>query len=139
MSEYDAELRPGEDDPEIKPTTEIRWLAPGVMLVVLAGEHDLETAAELDATLVGGLESCSRLVVDLDAAEFIDSSTIRVLCVAKERADRQGCQFSLVLGETAPVVENALLLSGVLPILNRVDTVGQALAGAGVDTRGDGA
>ena len=136
MSECEADFRSGEHNPTIKRTTEIRWLAPGVMLVALAGEHDLVTAAELDATLGGALESCSGLVVDLGAAEFIDSSTIRVLCVAKDRADRQGCRFSLVLGETAPVVENALLLSGVLPILNRVDTVGQALAGAGVDTHG---
>jgi anti-anti-sigma factor len=136
MSEYEAELRSGEPNRENRSTTEARWLAPGVMLVVLAGEHDLGTAEELDATLGRALESCSRLVVDLGAAEFIDSSTIRVLCVAKERADRQGCRFSLVLGETAPVVENALHLSGVLPILNRVDTVGQALAGVGAEARG---
>ena len=64
--------------------------------------------------------------VDLSEAQFIDSSTIKTIVTAKRAADTADRHFNLVLG-TAAVVEMALKLSGVLPELNHVATLDEAL------------
>jgi anti-anti-sigma factor len=110
------------------PTAEVHRLGPETVLVVLAGEHDLASAAVLERTFEQSLAECDHLIVDLSAAEFVDSSTLAALYGAKMRADESGRKFNLVLG-TAPIVERALELSGILPALNVVKTVDQALAG----------
>ena len=71
---------------------------------------------------------CDHLIVDISAAEFIDSSTIRVLMETREHAAELDRKFSVVLG-TAAIVERVLELSGILPLLNVVPTVERALAG----------
>jgi len=111
----------------LQPTTDVRRLEPGIALVVLSGEHDLDSAPELSRTLGLQLEHCSHLIVDLSAADFVDSSTITTLVNAKNHADQAGCRFNLVLAST-PIVERALEITGVLPHLNRVKTLDQALA-----------
>ena len=108
------------------PTIDVRWPRPRVAQVVLGGEHDLATRDQLDATLADTLATCSHLVVDLSTTQFIDSSTIRVLMTAKDRADAGGRDFNLLLG-TAPIVERALEVTGVLPALNRVHALEDAL------------
>ena len=108
------------------PTIEVRRPRPDTLLVVLLGEHDLTSAAELGKTLKLALNDCTRLIVDLSSAEFVDSSTISALVNAKKHADEGGCEFNLVLAST-PIVERALEITGVLPGLNRVATVEQAL------------
>ena len=67
------------------------------------------------------------LIVDLSAAEFIDSTTIRVLMEARAHAANLDRKFSVVLG-TAAIVEQVLEISGVLALLNVVPTVEGALA-----------
>ena len=108
------------------PTIELRRPRPDTALVVLAGEHDLNSAAELGERLRLALDRCTHLIVDLSSTEFIDSSTIAALVNAKKLADHRGCEFNLVLA-TTPIVERALEITGVLPGLNRVATVEQAL------------
>ena len=95
--------------------------------MVLGGEHDLASADELRQTLDQSLALCDHLIVDLSAAEFIDSTTIRVLMEAREHAAELDRKFSVVLG-TAAIVERVLEVSGVLPLLNVVPTVERALA-----------
>ena len=108
------------------PTIELRRPRPDTVLVVLSGEHDLNSAAELGKTLTLALDRCTHLIVDLSSAEFVDSSTITALVNAKKHADHAGCEFNLVLAST-PIVERALEITGVLPGLNRVATLEQAL------------
>jgi anti-anti-sigma factor len=110
-----------------EPTTEVRRPQPGTALVVLGGEHDLGTATKLAQTLDQLLDASTHLIVDLSDTEFIDSSTIRVLVNTKKRSDTMGQRFNVVLGST-PIVERALELTGLLPSLNRVHTVDEALA-----------
>ena len=69
---------------------------------------------------------CDHLIVDLSATEFIDASTIGVLMEARQHAIELDRTFSVVLG-TAPIVEQILEVSGVLPLLNVVPTVERAL------------
>ena len=97
------------------------------MLVVLSGEHDLTSAEELRQTFDQSLGRCDHLIVDLSAAEFIDSTTIRVLMGTRQHAIERDRKFSVVLG-TAPIVERVLEISGLLTLLDVVPTVERALA-----------
>jgi anti-anti-sigma factor len=127
MDESHTDSEGTEYRPDVNPTTEVRWPYPGVAHVVLGGEHDVSSSGDLQATLDAALESCSHLVVDLGSVAFIDSTTIRVLVGAKQAAERRERRFNLVVGGTAPVVRNALEITGVLPLLDAVDTLEQAL------------
>jgi len=114
------------EDTDRDPTAEISSPQPGVALVVLGGEHDFASARQLEDTLTETLPSCSHLIVDLSAVQFIDSTTIKVLLNTKKAADEHERSFNLVLG-TAPLVENVLKITGVLPALNRVHSLHEAL------------
>jgi anti-sigma B factor antagonist len=109
------------------PTIEVRSLQPHAALVVLAGEHDLHSADELERTLDQSLAVCDHLIVDLSTAEFVDSTIVGVLLQAKKSAIELDRKFNVVLG-TAPAVERILELTGVVPLLNVVPTVEGALA-----------
>ena len=111
----------------LQPTIEVRSPQPHAALVALGGEHDLYSADQLRQTIEMSLSGCDHLIVDLSAAEFIDSTVIGVLVRTMKQASGLGRRFSVVLG-TAPVVERALQVSGVLPLLKVVPTVEQALA-----------
>jgi anti-anti-sigma factor len=124
MSESD---KGPEHQGEMAATIDVRWPRPEVAQVVLGGAHDLATRDQLDSTLAGTLATCSHLVVDLSTTQFIDSSTIRVLVTAKDRADASGRNFNLLLGTAPPVVERALEITGVLAALNRVNALEEVL------------
>lgn len=119
-------MKPSSQADPTAATTEVRWPRPGVVQVVLGGEHDLATADHLRQTLAELLERCSKLVVDLRETQFVDSSTIGVLVSASRRAKESGRGFNVVLA-TTPLVERVLEITGVLPALNRVHTLEQAL------------
>ena len=109
------------------PTVEVRLSQPHAVLVVLAGEHDLHSADEVQQTFDRSLAVCDHLIVDLSTAEFIDSTIVGVLLQAKKNAVELDRKFNVVLG-TAPVVERILEVTGVVPLLNVVPTVEWALA-----------
>jgi anti-sigma B factor antagonist len=115
------------DSLSLQPTIEVRSPQPHAALVVLGGEHDLYSADQLRETIDMSLSGCEHLIVDLSAAEFIDSTIIGMLVQTMKKATGVGRKFSVVLG-TAPAVERALELSEVLPLLNVVPTVERALA-----------
>ena len=109
------------------PTIEVRWPQPHAALVVLAGEHDLHSADEVQQTFDQALAVCNHLIVDLSSAEFIDSTIVGVLLQTKKNAVELDRKFNVVLG-TAPAVERILNVTGVVPHLNMVPTVEWALA-----------
>ena len=109
------------------PTIEVRSPQPHAALVVLAGEHDLYSADEVQQTLDQSLAVCDHLIVDLSAAEFIDSTIVAVLLQTMKNATALDRRFNVVLG-TAPAVERILEVTGVIPLLNVVPTVERALA-----------
>jgi anti-anti-sigma factor len=110
-----------------EPTIEVRRPRPDAVLLVLGGEHDLDSASGLERAIDHSLAACDHLIIDLSAAEFIDSTTISVLLRAKAHAVEGDHRFNVVLG-TEPVVERALEISGVLPLLSVVPTLEDALA-----------
>ena len=109
------------------PTIEVRSPQQHAALVVLAGEHDLHSADEVQQTFDQALAVCDHLIVDLSTAEFIDSTIVGVLLQTKKHAVELDRKFNVVLG-TAPVVERILDVTGVVPHLNIVPTVEWALA-----------
>ena len=109
------------------PTIQVRSPRPHAALVVLAGEHDLHSASEVQQTFDQSLAVCDHLIVDLSNAEFIDSTIVGVLMQTRKRAVELDRKFNVVLG-TAPVVERILEVTGVVPLLNIVPTVERALA-----------
>jgi anti-anti-sigma factor len=109
---------------------EVSWPRPDVAVVVLEGEHDLESAPRLELAMGDALLTCSELLVDLSLAQFIDSSTINVLVRMKREADRSGSNFSLVL-DGSPNVEHTLEICRVLGRLNRVASVDAAVTQSG--------
>ena len=94
--------------------------------ILLRGEDDLASVPLLADKLANAMAQFTKLIVDLSEAQFIDSSTIKTIVTAKRAADTADRHFNLVLG-TAAVVEMALKLSGVLPELNHVATLDEAL------------
>jgi anti-sigma B factor antagonist len=109
------------------PTTSVRWPAPETALVELGGEHDLETLAELRATLDPLVASCMHVIVDLSDATFIDSSTLGELMRAKRLADLGCIAFHVVAGADS-VAARALEITTLSTQLNVVEAVDQAVA-----------
>lgn len=72
---------------------------PPTAVVALVGEHDAYSSQRLENELTVLLEGEQRIVVDLRAAEFIDSTTLSALLGARHRAEQAGLGFALVLPE----------------------------------------
>ena len=98
----------------------------GAAVVVFAGEHDLSTSESVEALLGSLIEENDLVVVDFSQAEFVDSSTMYTLIKSHRAADERGSTFRLQLG-TAPIVEKAFELSGVLKVLDCASTREEAL------------
>ena len=104
---------------------------PGVEVVVVTGEHDLSTAPELERRLEAALDSGQPVVIDLLGTTFIDSTVLRVLICARERANERSVGFRCALGETTGHgVRRLLELTGMEGRLEAVPTRAAAIAGA---------
>jgi anti-anti-sigma factor len=100
--------------PDTEPMIDVRWPKPDVPLVVLGGEHDLESAPHVEHAAAEALLRCSHLIFDLSEAQFIDSSIINLLVQLRNEANEQNRRFNLVIG-TAPSVDAALAASPAAP------------------------
>jgi anti-sigma B factor antagonist len=71
------------------------------LAVALHGEFDLETAPELDRRLAGIEPSAGapgRLLIDLRAVRFLDSSGLAAIIRAKQWAEARRCELVLRRG-----------------------------------------
>jgi anti-sigma B factor antagonist len=98
----------------------------GAVVVHLAGELDLYNAHQVrEALLTCCAEEPERLVVDLAAVEFLDSTALGVLVEARSRmADRK----AFVLAAPGPETTRALEVSGLDKHFALCTTVDDALA-----------
>ena len=113
--------------PDTEPTIEVPRPRPDTALVVLGGEHDLQSAPLVEQAAADALLTCSHLIVDLSPVLFIDSSIINLLVQLRNEANAKDRRFNLVVG-TTPSVMRTLEICGVLPVLNHVSSVDAALA-----------
>jgi anti-anti-sigma factor len=109
---------------------------PGAAVVECAGQLDIASAPDLDVHLEDLASDNELVVVDLSEAEFVDSSIVQCLARAHRRSREQRTQFRLQLG-TAPNVERALELSGMLELLDIARTRSAALRLPPVEERMD--
>ena len=99
--------------------------ADGWQVVAVSGEIDIRTAPQLRERLNAVLdEGVTKLIVDLEGVDFMDSTALSVMVGAHKRLQRAGS--GLVLVCTRPQLLRVLDLTG----LSRVFTVHDELAGA---------
>jgi anti-sigma B factor antagonist len=135
MTELDPESpRGGGDDPRQRtpPVHEIAREGDGVpegtVLLVLAGELDLASAPELREHLEAAMaEGARRVVLDLNAVEFMDSSMLKELLRANSEMGSGGAQ--LVLAAPQPAARRLLELTRTDELFEIADDRASALAG----------
>ncbi len=111
---------------------EVSRQSDGVSVVVLNGEVDIYTAPRLRDALMADIDAgVSRIVVDLSAVPFIDSSGLGVLVVALRRLKEHGGCITLVCAHENVI--RAFRLTGLLSVFplhaNRDDAVAEARDG----------
>jgi anti-anti-sigma factor len=84
----------------------------GVVIVSLAGEHDLSTAPEVRERVAEALSAGGGVVLSLTAAEFIDSAIIGVVLDARRRAGEAGIGFATALEGGQSSVRRVLEVTG---------------------------
>ena len=99
----------------------------GHRVVTVRGELDLATADRLWAELEPLLTPQTVIVLDGTEITFLDSSGLRVLLQAGNRAGAGGAAFRLVAPQ--PAVQRVLELAGTGEHLQTRDSVKAALAG----------
>jgi anti-anti-sigma factor len=99
----------------------------GRFVVTVRGEVDLATADRLWTELEPLLSAEAVVVLDGTEITFLDSSGLRVLLQAGNRAAADGAAFRLVAPQ--PAVQRVLELAGTAEYLQTRESVPAALAG----------
>jgi anti-anti-sigma factor len=96
-------------------------------IVAASGELDLVASPVLEERLdhVWGTDA-ELVILDLRQVEFMDSTGLRVILGAQQRAQETGRRFALVRG--AEQIERVLTLTGVRDMLTVVDVPEELLA-----------
>ncbi|MFB7512023.1 STAS domain-containing protein [Streptomyces sp. NPDC056144] len=117
-----------EREPNLDVAVEIRDGRTAVLTV--AGELDMETADLLHELLTEQVgKGRRRLVLDLSALSFMDSSGLNVLIQAVNKARES--DGDLYLAAPTPAVRRILEITGVMSTIPPHDAVADALAAAG--------
>jgi anti-anti-sigma factor len=101
--------------------------APGVVLVTLRGEHDLNTRLELGEALARAGEESS-VLVDLSECDFIDSTVIGALVVGFQTVSERGRRFELTIPADAKAVQRVVQVAGLATFLTIHETLEAGLA-----------
>jgi anti-sigma B factor antagonist len=110
--------------------------AGDVVVVVVAGEHDIYTAPTLRERLDEALERAGGVVIDLTGATFVDSSVLGAMLDARRRALDAGKGYVVCVGDAVePGVQRILDITGLVPVLpvvnGREEAIQAARNGAG--------
>jgi anti-anti-sigma factor len=108
------------------PDLRVEHPEPDRAVVVLAGEHDLSTAAELRSLLAQLVDENRVVVIDLSAARFADSMTLNVLVQAKVAADARDCRLRIQMGPDA-LLHRLFEVAGLIDAMDVTATREQAL------------
>jgi serine/threonine-protein kinase RsbW len=88
----------------------------GAFVMVVGGDLDRAVASELEELLRASGVRGARVVVDLRALEFIDSSGLAVLIRAAAEAQREGWELSIVASSSS-TVQRIFTVSGMSDVL----------------------
>ena len=100
-----------------------------IAVVCFTGEHDLTTSASVSELLDNLLREKALVVADFSNAQFVDSSTLRVLIGAHRSAREYGTTFRLQVG-TEAIVRRAFEISGILEQIGWAPSREEALTGS---------
>jgi anti-anti-sigma factor len=82
------------------------------VVLQLSGELDLASSQILERALeAGDVASAPLLVLDLDELKFVDSTGLRVILLAQEKARARGQEFAITPG--SPQVQRLLSITSV--------------------------
>jgi anti-sigma B factor antagonist len=96
------------------------------VIVALAGELDMASAASLQSTVEGDqLAARETVVLDLEQLGFIDSTGLRIILLARERCRERGQEFAVTRGSQQ--VQRLLSVTGVDEHLRTIDDAGEVL------------
>lgn len=82
----------------------------GSVTVRATGEIDVATAPQVEGRLLALIDAGSPVVLDLHGVTFIDSSGLRTLVTARQRAEEKAVSFSLA--GRSPAVDRLLQVTG---------------------------
>jgi anti-sigma B factor antagonist len=104
-----------------QPSFDIDTVETGNTLrIVVAGELDIATAPLLEAALEAAeARDVERILVDLEAVPFIDSSGLKALLRAVDRSAADSCRLSIA--RSGPQARQLFELSGALSRLPLAD------------------
>ena len=106
---------PGDDAPV--PFSAVRADGGGRAVILVSGEVDIATAADLEDVLTAAVdEGSEEIVVDLSGVTFLDSMAMGVLVTAFIRQARR--RHRLVLASPSQRVRRTLELAGLLKVFN---------------------
>jgi anti-sigma B factor antagonist len=97
-------------------------------VVTATGEIDVETAGSLSESVTEALAQAPRVLLDLSAVTFIDSTGLGVLVRAHRAAEARGGFFAVV--HPTPQTRKLVRVLGLDQLLHVYDTHEQALAEA---------
>lgn len=103
----------------------VEALAQGGSVVRVDGELDLATKQRLEAAVEGAADPTGRLVIDLTACTFLDSSAVRLLISTARSAQAAGGDLSLVASD--PGLLRVLEIAAVDTVLSVHPTLDAAL------------
>ena len=93
--------------------------ANGRVVLRARGELDLSTAPTLEHALDALAGAASEGLLDMTAVSFMDSSGLRLLIIAAERARDEERQLSIVPSSAVSLVIDQVGLRATLPIVER--------------------
>ena len=96
-------------------------------ILVPVGEVDLVTVADVRAALDEAAGESARIVLDLRQVHFMDSSGLRLLVEAQQRAAKDGFDFAVVRGPAS--LERLFEVTGLDARLDLHDDPGRAAGG----------
>jgi anti-anti-sigma factor len=97
------------------------------IVVIASGEIDVSSAGRLEAQLRGLLDSCRRLVLDLQEVVFIESSGLHCILAIDRASGAAGTEFALVPGP--PQVHRLFAVTRTDTILEFVEQIERGHAG----------
>jgi anti-anti-sigma factor len=116
-------VQPSRPDIDVFDAEGDRWV------VALRGEHDIATADQLAERFDAIFAEGTKIVVDLSEADFIDSSTVRVILQAYRYAEAtHGDKVVLVVPPANTTLQRLLEVSGLGRILPVFQDRQQALS-----------
>ena len=109
----------------------------GSLVVVVGGELDIVTSRRLDEHLTRARREDGRIVLDLSAVEFMDTSSLAVIVGHWKRLQAAG--GTLALAGARYRYTKTLWITGLADRLPMYDTVDEAVAADGLAASPDGA